>query len=105
MTQHRASERHSTERHSTEHHSQGAGPPDAGSQPPPTAERPSPAGKPSGSLHSWLMTACLVLMGGAFLLVMWRGQTTGGLLLLLPMLLCLGAHFLLHRHYGRHGDD
>ena len=85
---------------SPEHHA-----PDTGAQKPPAAERQAPAGKHSGALHSWLMAVCLMLMGGALLLVLWRGQTTGGLLLLLPMLLCLGAHFLLHRHAHRHRDE
>ncbi|MCE8028719.1 DUF2933 domain-containing protein [Halomonas daqingensis] len=54
-----------------------------------------------------MMPLCLVLMGGAFVFVLWRGQTGGSLLLLLPMLLCLGMHFLMHRHgHGhRHGDE
>ncbi|WP_444678202.1 DUF2933 domain-containing protein [Halomonas sp. E19] len=53
------------------------------------------------------MPLCLILMGGAFVLVMWRGQTAGGAWLLLPMLLCLGMHFLMHRHgHGhRHRDE
>ncbi|MCE9663504.1 hypothetical protein LY622_08600 [Halomonas sp. M5N1S17] len=65
----------------------------------------------SGLLHRWMMTFCLVAMGGAMLFVIWRGQTLGGgtWLLVLPMLLCLGIHFLMHRHghrhSHRHGDD
>jgi|GEM_PF-1304449 len=64
-------------------------------------------GSSSGGLHAWLMPLCLILMGGAFVLVMWRGQTAGGAWLLLPMLLCLGMHFLMHRHgHGhRHRDE
>lgn len=59
----------------------------------------------SGGLHHWMMTLCLILMGGAFAFVLWRGQTGGSLLLLLPMLLCLGMHFLMHRHGHRHRDE
>ncbi|RCV89640.1 DUF2933 domain-containing protein [Billgrantia montanilacus] len=65
----------------------------------------------SDVLHRWMMTFCLVAMGGAMLFVLWRGQTLGGgtWLLVLPMLLCLGIHFLMHRrghrHSHRHGDD
>lgn len=53
--------------------------------------------------HHWLMTACLVLMGGAVLLVMWRGQSlSSGAWLVLPVALCLGMHFLMHRRLGHH---
>lgn len=69
-------------------------------------EAPGPTpGKHSGGLHHWMMTLCLVLMGSAFAFVLWRGQTGGSLLLLLPMLLCLGMHFVMHRHGHRHRDD
>lgn len=55
--------------------------------------------------HHAMMFACLALMGGAMLLLIWRSQPLGsGAWLLLPMVLCLGAHLLLHRH-GHHGDS
>ncbi|MBB3330266.1 hypothetical protein BDK63_001123 [Halomonas campaniensis] len=56
-------------------------------------------------LHHWMMTACLVLMGVAMLVVLWRGNPFGAgtWLLLLPMGLCLGMHLFLHRH--AHQDE
>jgi len=66
-------------------------------------EKPSPH---TGVLHKWMMTACVVLMGGAVLLVMWRGQSlSSGAWLVLPLALCLGMHFLMHRHLGGHSRD
>ncbi|EWH03918.1 DUF2933 domain-containing protein [Halomonas sp. BC04] len=58
-------------------------------------------------LHRWMMTICLVAMGGALLFTVLRGQSLGSgtWLLILPMLLCLGMHFLMHRHGYRHDDD
>ncbi|WP_249976680.1 hypothetical protein [Vreelandella olivaria] len=56
-------------------------------------------------LHHWVMTACLLLMGVVMLLLMWRAQSLGGgVWLLLPMALCLGAHLLLHRHSSHHDE-
>lgn len=53
-----------------------------------------------------MMTACVVLMGGAVLLFMWRGQSlSSGAWLVLPLALCLGMHFLMHRHLGHHQRD
>ncbi|WP_373181651.1 hypothetical protein [Halomonas campaniensis] len=57
-------------------------------------------------LHHWMMTACVVLMGVAMLIVLWRGNSLGAAwLLLLPMGLCLGMHVLMHRHLGHHPND
>ncbi|QTP58447.1 DUF2933 domain-containing protein [Billgrantia antri] len=63
-----------------------------------------PRGTRSRGVHAWMMPLCLVLMGSAFLLLLWRGETAGGAWLLLPMLLCLGMHLLMHRH-GHHRDE
>ncbi|WP_431023575.1 hypothetical protein [Halomonas sp. H5] len=53
--------------------------------------------------HHAMMFACLAVMGGAMLLLISRSDAPGnGAWLLLPMVLCLGAHLLLHRH-GPHG--
>ncbi len=83
MTQH-----HSTKRPSEEAESQ---------------KEPSPH---AGALHKGMMTACLVLMGGAVLLLMWRGQSlASGAWLVLPLALCLVMHFLMHRHLGDHPRD
>ncbi|MBZ0329318.1 hypothetical protein KZO25_03195 [Halomonas sp. ANAO-440] len=61
---------------------------------------------PTGNVHRWMMLFCLVAMGGAMLFVLWRGNLGGGTwLLVAPMLLCIGMHFLMHRHGHRHGDD
>ncbi|SFU96270.1 hypothetical protein [Halomonas korlensis] len=70
---------------------------------PESQEAPSPH---AGALHKGMMTACLVLMGGAVLLVMWLGPPVGAgiWLLLLPMGLCLGMHLFMHRH-GQHRDE
>ncbi|MGJ7462539.1 DUF2933 domain-containing protein [Halomonas sp. MA07-2] len=60
----------------------------------------------AGALHKWMMTVCLVLMGGAVLLLMWRGQSlSSGAWLVLPLALCLGMHLLMHRHLGHHQRD
>ncbi|MEL7968164.1 hypothetical protein AAG587_17490 [Vreelandella neptunia] len=60
----------------------------------------------AGGLHKGMMTACLVLMGGAVLLFMWRGQSlSSGAWLVLPLALCLGMHFLMHRHLEPHQRD
>lgn len=53
-----------------------------------------------------MMTACVVLMGGAVLLVMWRGQSlASGAWLVLPLALCLGMHLLMHRYTGGHSHN
>jgi hypothetical protein len=57
--------------------------------------------------HNWLMIACLVLMGVAMLIVLWRGNPFGAgtwLLLLLPMGLCLGLQLFVHRHGHRYDE-
>jgi hypothetical protein len=60
----------------------------------------------AGGLHKWMMTACLVLMGVAMLIVLWRGNPfgVGTWLLLLPMGLCLGVHLFVHRLGHRHDE-
>lgn len=59
-----------------------------------------------GFWNSTLSTICLLLLGGAMLLLMWRGQSlASGAWLLLPLALCLGMHFLMHRHHERRGDE
>ncbi|WP_133154965.1 hypothetical protein [Billgrantia endophytica] len=89
--------------HSTEHTHQGKGAAETGAQDSGTEGKQPGQGSRSGALSSRMMIACVVLMGGAMLPLLWRGQTPGsGVWLLLPMLLCLGAHFLMHRHgHGR----
>ena len=63
------------------------------------AESQKEPSSPTAALHKWMMTACVVLMGGAVLLFMWGGQSlSSGAWLLLPLALCLGMHFLMHRH-------
>ncbi|UYG05102.1 hypothetical protein OCT51_06965 [Halomonas sp. LR3S48] len=64
-----------------------------------------PQGARSRGLHAWMMPLCLILMGSAFLLLLWRGETAGGAWLLLPMMLCLGMHLLMHRHGHPPGKD
>lgn len=73
-------------------------PPGGHHQESPGVENQQPQGSRSRGFHAWMMPLCLILMGSAFLLVMWRGQTAGGAWLLLPMMLCLGMHLLMHRH-------
>ncbi|MGE6608516.1 hypothetical protein ACQKE4_18685 [Halomonas sp. NPDC076908] len=57
-------------------------------------------------IHHWMMTICLVMMGVAMVLLMWRAQPIGGgvWLLLLPMGLCLGLHLFVHRHSQHHDE-
>ena len=52
-------------------------------------------------LHKGMALACVAIMGGGAALLMWRGVGSGWWLL--PMVLCLGAHFLLHRTHSGHG--
>jgi fatty acid desaturase len=80
--------------------------PESNKRPSGEAESQKEPSKQAGALHQWMMIACVVLMGGAVLLVMWRGQSMGsGAWLLLPLALCLGMHFLMHRHLGHHDRD
>ncbi|MFY0989979.1 DUF2933 domain-containing protein [Halomonas sp. C05BenzN] len=64
-------------------------------------------GKGDGFWHSTMGIVCLVLMGGTALLLMWRSHASlaSGWWLLLPLALCLGMHFFMHRHGHRHHDD
>lgn len=57
-------------------------------------------------IHHWMMTICLVMMGVAMVLLMWRAQPIGGgvWLLLLPMGLCLGLHLFMHRRSQHHDE-
>ncbi|MYL24325.1 hypothetical protein GLV89_11115 [Halomonas alkaliantarctica] len=65
-------------------------------------ETDAPVGR---AVHGWMMLACVALMGGAAALLLWRGESlSGSAWLLLPMGLCLGMHFFMHRH-GHHRDD
>ena len=58
-----------------------------------------------GHSHMGMMLMCVVLMGGAYLFFS-SGELGEGLSLatLAPLLLCVGAHFLMHRSMG-HGDQ
>jgi len=55
--------------------------------------------------HVGMMALCVVLMGGAFLYFSGASPDAGlSLGLLLPLLVCVGAHFLMHRFMG-HGEQ
>lgn len=50
------------------------------------------------------LALCIFLAVGAFYLwVEHRAHVLGWLPLLLPLLICLGMHFFLHRGHGGHG--
>lgn len=50
------------------------------------------------------LTFCVFLVvGGAFLWLEHRVHVLGALPLLLPLLICLGMHFFMHRGHGGHG--
>ncbi|WP_163577029.1 hypothetical protein [Halomonas faecis] len=69
-------------------------------------EEQSPSGNRGHAGHGLMMLACVALMGGAAALLLWRSDSLGsGAWLLLPMLLCLGMHFVMHRHGHHHRDD
>ena len=57
-----------------------------------------------GHSHMGVMVLCVALMAGAFLYFSGANLETGlSLGLLVPLLVCVGAHFLMHRFMG-HGD-
>lgn len=69
---------------------------------------PKSNNKPShthGHSHMGMMILCVVLMGGAFLFFSGADLGAGlSLATLAPLLLCVGAHFLMHRFMG-HGEQ
>ncbi|MCG6657463.1 hypothetical protein HOP52_06750 [Halomonas campisalis] len=91
----------------TPHHTPQQRPQREDDRPARDAHRAGDHGAAEKSGHHWLMIVCLLLMGAAVLSVLWRGNPFGAgtWLLLLPMLLCLGMHLLVHRYHGRHRDD
>ncbi|WP_148253133.1 hypothetical protein [Aidingimonas lacisalsi] len=68
-------------------------------------ERPT-SGANGHTGHGLMMLICVALMGGAAAFLLWRGGSLGSSAwLLLPMLLCLGMHLLMHNHLGLHRRD
>ncbi|WP_021029216.1 DUF2933 domain-containing protein [Litchfieldella anticariensis] len=67
----------------------------------------SPKGPHGGFWHSTMGIVCLVLMSGAVALLMWRSHTslTNSWWLLLPLVLCVGMHLLMHRGHGHRKED
>ncbi|MEG3618713.1 hypothetical protein V5T82_09620 [Magnetovibrio sp. PR-2] len=58
-----------------------------------------------GHSHTVMMIMCVVLMGGAFLFFSGADLESGlSLATLAPLLLCVGAHFLMHRFMGHDGQ-
>lgn len=52
------------------------------------------------------LTLCIFLaVAGVFLWVEHRGHVLGALPLLLPLLICIGMHFFMHRGHGGHGGQ
>jgi hypothetical protein len=50
------------------------------------------------------LTLCVFLVvAGVFLWLEHRAHVLGALPLLLPLLICLGMHFFMHRGHGGHG--
>ncbi|MDP2357022.1 MAG: DUF2933 domain-containing protein [Beijerinckiaceae bacterium] len=49
---------------------------------------------------------CVFLaLGGVFLWIEHRVHVLGALPLLLPLLICIGMHFFMHRGHGGHGGQ
>lgn len=49
---------------------------------------------------------CVFLtVGGVFLWIEHRAHVFGALPLLLPLLICIGMHFFMHRGHGGHGGQ
>jgi hypothetical protein len=52
-----------------------------------------------------LFALCVFLaIAGVFLWIEHRAHVLGTLTLLLPLLICIGMHFLMHRGHGGHGS-
>ena len=56
------------------------------------------------SPYGWALCTFL-LVAGVLLWAEHRAHILGVLPLLLPLLICIGMHFFMHRGHGRHGGD
>jgi len=65
----------------------------------PQQERTGQEHRSFSGLHLGMALLCVIIMGGAVALLMWRGVGSGWWLL--PMVLCVGAHLLLHRGHSK----
>lgn len=55
--------------------------------------------------HHWFMMACCVAMAVVFAFLLWttpaNQSLTSTLLAALPLLICVGMHFVMHRFMGK----
>lgn len=61
--------------------------------------------RPFLNTPSGLALCVLLAIGGVFLWIEHRAHALGALPLLLPLLICVGMHFLMHRNHGGHGGQ
>lgn len=54
------------------------------------------------SPYGWALCT-FVLVAGVLLWIEHRAHVLGALPLLLPLLICIGMHFFMHRGHGGHG--
>jgi hypothetical protein len=72
----------------------------------PEHPRQEPPSKSSflASPFGWALCTFL-LVAGILLWIEHRAHVLGALPLLLPLLICIGMHFFMHRGHGGGGDD
>jgi hypothetical protein len=61
--------------------------------------------RPFLSTPAGFVLSVFLAIGAVFLWLEHRAHILGTLPLLLPLLLCLGMHFFIHRGHGGHGGD
>jgi hypothetical protein len=61
--------------------------------------------RPFLSTPAGLALCVFLAIGGVFLWIEHRAHALGILPLLLPLLICIGMHFFMHRGHGGHGGQ